>query len=149
MNPNWRTSSIPRVKSALFDLLSQISWPNDVGATTVCYGRPRDFSREDVIIGDTSQSSQDWSALGDLQRQEEFEIELLVRVLTPGLTQREATERAFELFGAIELALRSQPTLGVSGVSFAHIATPRLNEGVLEEGYGAFIESGLSVSGRI
>lgn len=148
MSANWRTSSIPRTKLAIVNLLSGLDWPGG-SDVPVYYGAPRDFSREDVIIGDTSSSTQDWASLGDLQRQEEYELGMYVRVIRPGDSQQEATERAFELFGVIEMALRATPTLGVPGVLYVHIATPSLSEGVLEEGYGAVIESAVAVKARI
>lgn len=141
------TSSIPRVKAALVAMFEQLEVEGD--QPDVSYGRPRDMTREMLIVGDTSSSEQEWATLGDRQRQEDYDLEILCLVMTPGLTQQEATERCFEIFGAAELALRTTPTLNVLGVSFVHIATPRLAEGVLEQGYGAVIESAVRVSARI
>jgi hypothetical protein len=144
----YLTSSIPRVKSAIVDLLTQQVYNGD--DVRVVYGRPRDMEREQVIVGDTSLSDQHWAALGDRARQEDYEIELIVRVTTPGMSQKEATERAFEIFGTVELALRGLPALGVFGVSYAHISTPLLLEGVWDnQGYAAIINASIMVSARI
>lgn len=148
MSADWRTSSIPRVKAAIVDLFNGVTYPGGA-EVEVSYGRPRDMQREMLIVGDTSSSEQEWATLGDRQRQEDYDVEILCLVMTPGLSQQEATERCFEIFGAAELALRTSPTLAVFGVSFVHVAVPRLAEGVLEQGYGAVIESAVRVSARI
>lgn len=144
----WRPSTIPAVKAAVFERLAALDFGADVD---VCYGRPRDYRRESVVIGDTSEDSeQTWASLGDLQRAETYELDVICRVAHPGDSQREATERCFELFGVVELSLRELPTLGVAGVTHAHLVSPRLYEGVFDdEGYAALVQSGLAVVARI
>ena len=69
--------------------------------------------------------------------------------LDPHTTQQQATERAFELLGVFELAVRDDQTLGLAEVIVAEIAQPRLNEGAVEGGFGAVVRSGVAIRARI
>lgn len=144
----YRTSTIPLVKAALVTMLT--TGEHVERQIDVHYGRPRDPSREQIIIGDTASSSQEWALLGNRQRQEDYEIELQVRVMRPGDSQQEATERAFEIFAGVELELRTYPTLNVPGVISVQIATPSLIEGVWDDqGFAALVDCALRISARI
>jgi hypothetical protein len=71
-------------------------------------------------------------------------------VIRPGLSQRQATERAFELLAVIEDVLRTSPDLGLGvELTVAEIATPRLREGPDAEGYAAVVTVGVGVRARI
>ena len=78
-----------------------------------------------------------------------YRLDVIVQVIGPGLSQRQATERAFELLGVFELAVRDDPTLGLPDVIVAEIAQPRLNEGAVEGGSGAVVRSGVAIRARI
>jgi len=142
------SSSIPRAKAALVDILDAADWP--APRPTVSYGWPRDIDRELVMIGGTADGEQRWTSFGPRRRDEEYRIEVAVQVIRPGLSQRQATERAFELLAVIEAELRELPDLGL-GVELivAELAVPRLREGPETEGYAALVTAGVGIRARI
>jgi hypothetical protein len=142
------SSSIPRAKAALFDLLSAAAWP--APAPTVSYGWARDIDREVVMIGGTVDEEQTWASFGPRRRDETYRLKFVVQVTRPGLSQRQATERAFELLAVIEDTLRTTPDLGLGiELTVAELADPRLREGPDTEGYAAVIEAGVAIRARI
>jgi hypothetical protein len=142
------SSSIPRVKAALLELLEGASWPSP--APTVSYGWPRDIDRELVMVGGTVDGEQTWTSFGPRRREETYRLELAVQVLRPGLTQQQATERAFELLAVIEDVLRTTPDLGLGlELTVAELAVPRLREGPDTEGYAAVVTAGVGIRARI
>jgi len=151
MSSRFRTSTIPTVKAALVALAKDALAVPGFETVEVEYGRGRDIPRESLLIGGTVQpEEQRWAVICNRGREERYSLELFVRITNPGDTQQESTERAFDVFGLIELALRENPTLEVPGVIQASIAQPELLEGVYDdEGFAAVIESGVAIQARI
>lgn len=141
------TSTFPRVKAALVEKLNDADWP--ARKPTVSYGWPRTDTREIVAIGGTTSSEQTWAQLGARRRDEDYRIEVAIMVTTPGQSQQKATERAFELLGVIENALRTDPGLGLEGVICAEVADPQVDEAPDTEGYIALVITGIRVTARI
>lgn len=142
------SSSIPRAKAALLELLEAAAWP--APRPTVSYGWPREIDREVVMVGGTTEGEQSWVAFGPRRRDESYRLQVAVQVLRPGLTQREATERAFELLAVVEAELRAHPDLGLGPeLIVAELAVPRLREGPDPEGYAAVVTAGVGVRARI
>jgi hypothetical protein len=142
------SSSIPRAKAALLDLLTSATWPGP--APTVSYGWPREIDREVVMVGGTTDGEQEWVSFGPRRRDESYRIELVVQVLRPGFSQQQATERAFALLAVVEDVLRTTPDLGLGiELTVAELAAPRLREGPDSEGYAAVVTAGVGVRARI
>lgn len=142
------SSSIPRVKAALVRLLDAAAWPTPRPA--VSYGWAREVEREVVMVGGTVDEEQTWVSFGPRRRDETYRIKFVVQVTRPGLTQQQATERAFELLAVIEDVLRETPDLGLgTELTVAELANPRLREGPDTEGYAAVIEAGVAIRARI
>lgn len=102
------TSRIPFVKAALTDRLAEAFVATDVQVT---YGHPgKSPANEFVFIGDVTEWTTVWAAMGAQRRAETFSLHLRVAVSKPGNDQQEATERAFELLGLVEDALNGAHT---------------------------------------
>lgn len=80
-----------------------------------------DALRESVWVGfnadpngtfQVAETSQDWAGIGAKKRQEEFGVICAVYVPRGDTDIRKARERAYEIFGAVEADLRSDPSLG-------------------------------------
>lgn len=141
------TSSIPRVKARLVERLDAAEWSGD--RPQITYGWPRDEQRELVCIGGTIESEQRWVALGGRQRDEDYGLQVIVTVRRPGLSQTQATDRAFVLLGVIEDVLRADPTLGLDELFAVEVAQPRLAEAPDVEGFIAQVVTAVRVRARI
>jgi hypothetical protein len=75
---------------------------------------------------------------------------VFVYASTPGSTQQEATERAYELAGVIEDLLRPNgQTLGVRGVLWAEVTAGDLTEAPMTNGYESVVEIEIRVRARL
>lgn len=141
------TWSVLLVKDAVIALLDAATWPGS--KPQISFGIPRTIEREAIVVGGTTNSDQDWSLLGGRRRQEDYYLQLWINV--EHTTQREATERAVEILGVVETALRATPNLG--GVlpvgQWAEIRNPLLTEGPGSESYEAEISFDIHVKARI
>jgi len=147
------SSSIPRAKAALLDLLRAIEFPVSTSSDdepSVFYGAPQDLPREAIIVGDTASSDQTWFTFkrATATRAESYMIALHVVVMRPGDEQQEATERAFDLLSAIEDELRDRPDF-IDASHWVKISGPDLVEGSTNEGRAAIIDVALEVEGNI
>lgn len=147
-------STVPTYKQAFIEALEAASWPMQDGSPgpQVCYGPPRNPSREDVIVGDTALeggAERRWAALGNRKIDEEYTLNLRVIVTNPGKDTRAAVERAFALFDVIQAVAQANPGMGIAGVTVSGIAQPEHYESVADEGSVCEIESAVSVSARI
>jgi hypothetical protein len=108
-------STIPAVKAALLARLE--SRPGLTGVQ-ICYGAPiPNPSREFVWLGNVS-GDQEWAAIGQLSRSEEYDLEVIVMVRREGSDQQACTERCFEIAEELAAELRSDPTLAIGGRAF-------------------------------
>jgi len=143
------TWSVALAKTAVLDLLGAADWPGSI--PQLSWGTPRTLERECVIIGDVSNSDQEWAGIGDRRRQEDYRIELWVGVNKAGDSQREATVRAVELFAVIEAVLRANSNLGgaLPAGQWSEIKNPSLEEFPTDGGYAAVVQSEIRVRARI
>lgn len=119
-----RTSRIPLVRAALFNLLeSGMSGPD------VFYGWDgNDASTDRVIVGGVinegaTQGFQSFGGSQFLAREESFRLLVMIRVTVTGNEAQEAYERAYDWLAQIELLLRADAQLGLvdQGVQVASI----------------------------
>lgn len=131
------TSAVPRAKAALVDVLQAVP---ELGPTRVFYGLPRDAGgRELVVVGDV-EGDQRAATLGRgaaSRREERFRILVVVTVVRDSIdTPKATTERAYELAGYVEDAIRATPDLGLTpdtdarGLFFAETTKTDLSESV-------------------
>lgn len=115
-------SSAPIVKSALVDAFKALPGLDGV---QVVYGDPiKGFQKECVFLGkilwSDAQSAtgrsfgEDWATLGNNERTEQYNIELIVNIQKSGTDDETVEARAFELLGYIEVYLRGNPNLSYS-----------------------------------
>lgn len=126
------TSSIPRLKDALYDALVALQ-ASTLSGVQVTYGVALNMQRETVVLGDVTPSDQEPVFLGRNTRNEAYSLEVFVRVNRTGTDQKAVTERAFVVAGVVETTLRSDPTL--SGiVREAKVGRMGLSEFVSDDG---------------
>lgn len=152
MTETARVSTIPAVKAALLTQLEHASWPRQ--KPDISYGVPRDnnWPRELIMLTSTRDTAQSWgpSSTTVKRRDETYTLIVLVYASTPGSSQQEATERAYELAGVIESLLRpTNQTLGVLGVLWAEFAAGDLTEAPGTDGYEAVVEIEIRVRARL
>ncbi len=101
------------VKQALFDKLSEsppapAAENNDDATVPIWYGyqSTQNRPREVIWIGEVRWSTEDPVSLGNLSRDETFEIVITIEVHIPGYTQKQANDRVEILMGHIEEVLR-------------------------------------------
>ena len=82
----------------------QVTWGDPGGS----------LEREHIWFDGMRPEDQNWTAIGNLQRGTEFELDLRIVVHKKGGSAREADERAFDLLDAIETYLRDDPEIGLN-----------------------------------
>lgn len=133
-----RVPTIPAAIDALFGLLS--SAPYDT-PPQVSVGWPRSPENQLVLIGGGNGDEQ-WAALGDLRRREDYSIEVAVLVAVPGDTAIEAKDRAWGIWSTVCMALREAHALtreDGSGVMWNEVGSIDWTPTVEDEGYGHVI----------
>jgi hypothetical protein len=140
------TSTVPATLAALTELLVEQDFPTRQPSVTL--GLPRQPEREMVIIGNVS-GDQQWASIGTQRRDESYTVDLYTVVLWPGYTALEAMQRAWEMFGVVETAIRDNVQVGGTGVLWNEIATPTGDLSVEDEGYAYQVTSALRVRARI
>lgn len=140
------TSTVPATLRALTELLTAQDYP--LRQPSVSLGLPRQPEREMVIVGNVS-GDQQWSAIGNQRRDETYTVDLYAVVLWPGYNALEAMERAWEMFGVVETAIRENVQVGGTGVLWNEIASPTGDLTVEDEGYAYQVTSALRVRARI
>lgn len=149
-------STAPAVKVALQTLF--LDSP-DLGAhpdpklnVKATYGfRTRDVQAESIVLGRVEWDSEKFAAVGALRREENYWIYLYVWVNTADKTQREVTERAFEILGFIELLLQQKPNIlgmGISGVNWQELEPITAVEAPSGEGFQTMVEARIKVKAR-
>lgn len=141
------TSTAPAIKAALTAAL-EAAFAADT-AVEVSYGAIAldEMRRQHVFLAGIA-IDQTWAAIGARKRDEDLVLDGAVAVMTPGLTQQQATERAFELLAVVEDTLRSNVTVDGRAIQAA-IKPRRLLETLEELGRGALIDFGIHVTARI
>jgi len=105
-------SSIPTLKNALHDALLALQ-SSTLAGVQVAYGFPGPNPQAEFIwLGDVNPSEQAPVFLGRQSRNEDYTLEIYVRVRQTRRDQQTVTERAFTIAGVIETLLRSDPTVG-------------------------------------
>lgn len=155
--PDPIPSTIPKVRRVLTALVAGDPRFTNV---QVSYGDPgKDTETECVAIGGVVDWQSGWASIGARRRDESYGITVYVRVARGLDGQQEATERAFELYGFLELLFRELVTegLNVHGLTEANgtgvqtlgidpVAAPEL---LLPDGRGQLIEAEVSITARI
>lgn len=84
----------------------------------------KNIELETVYFGDTSPYSQRAAALGKRDRDENYELELIVTVEKRGNDPEAAERRCWELVGGVEAVLRDDPDADLGGtVRLAQLST--------------------------
>ena len=140
------TSTVPATLRALTELLADQDFPTRQPSVTL--GLPRQAEREMVIVGNVS-GDQEWRAIGNQRRDENYTVDLYTVVLWPGYSAIEAMERAWQMFGVVETAIRENVQVGGTGVLWNEISGPTGDLSVEDEGYAYQVTSALRVRARI
>jgi hypothetical protein len=150
-----RTSSIPIVKAALVDLFESLFAADE--DLEVFYGPASGKAQQLVVVGGTAQNpeAQSWASLGDRQRSESYGLDVYIEIDRHDTSQREATERAFEVLATIEAAVREDVHLGLA-VQFRSLEAQVLSVPTFVEwpnadgqGYATRVDTAIVVNTRI
>lgn len=134
-----RVPTIPQATDALVSLLAGHVWASDTPQVAYCW--PQNPENHLVLVGGGSGDEQ-WSAIGDLRRREDYRIDLAVLVAVPGDTALEAKQRAWSTWTDICVALREHHQLACdtgAGILWAEIGDIAWTPTVEDEGYGHVI----------
>ena len=124
----------------------------DFTADNVFYGfsgRPEEFPRLAVQIGEISWESERDVTLGGLKRDEAFYITLAIHSHVPGDTQQVANGRVKAMAQAIEILVRDPRWSQVAHVIMSGFVPQYLAEGTDAEGRGAILMARVYVTARI
>lgn len=120
----------------------------------VTWGDPGgQLEREHIWFDGMRPEEQNWTAIGNLQRGTEFELDMRIVVHKRGGTAQEADERALDLLDAVETYLREDPELGldIAGVLalIVDIAGWQLIPVFSDEAREAWIDARIGITARI
>jgi hypothetical protein len=125
-------STIPLVKRTVVAVIQAA-----VDPVQVTYGYAGEkATAEAIYVGNVINWTQVWSSTSNRKRTESYDIEVTLDVFKAGKSQQVATERAFDLIGLIEQALRpsgNDRTLGL-GADIIREAIEFRPKGEVQEG---------------
>lgn len=104
------TSSIPTFKAALQTALVALQ-STTLSGVQVAYGSPMPNPRAEIIMLADVTGNQEPITLGRQRRDEDYDLDVYVRVQRVTVDQQAVTERAFVIAGIVESLLRTDPTL--------------------------------------
>ena len=116
------------------NLVAQLQARGGLSGVRVTYGPPPDPGREFICFWGAV-GAQSWATYGTTAglRAEEYDTELMIRVLKEGVDDSAADARCFALYGELEQQLRTDPTVN-GAVQAARIGDFRLEEGIDVDG---------------
>lgn len=96
-------------KERVYTILDATLSPEGVQVT---WGGVKSPQRSWAALGAVTYSESDWAAVGARGRSEDYDIAVLVNVILPGGSPRDAEAKTLAFVDAFETALRADPTLG-------------------------------------
>lgn len=141
------TSTIP---AAIDGLIAVLAASPDLKSVKIIDGQPTTETPKDFVAvayaedGDAVSGMQEPASLGNLRRSETYEITCMVSAWNGGTVMKSVRDRAFEIFGAVETAVRAGGTLDGS-VTFADISRIGLSQYQTEQGAVADIMFSVAV----
>ena len=103
------TSTVPQLKH---NLLAALKAEADLHGVQVSWGWPKSPTREMIVLGDVPEHDRQYVSLGRLSQEEDYVLEVGVRVERPGVDQEAATTRAYELVAVLEGVVKADMTFG-------------------------------------
>lgn len=140
------TSQVASIRSLLAAALQ-----DGLDPVPVTDGLPRGvIEREHVAVLGDPRITQKWAWMGSDTKEEDFDLHLIIQVVTPGMTQEEANGRAEEILAAAETVIRTEENTGSLAplVLWVEMGTRQLLNGPLDEGFGAHIDATVNVRTR-
>lgn len=140
------TSSIPTFKAALQSaLLALTGTGQSLDGVQVAYGSPMPNPRAEIImLGDVT-GNQAPVLLGRQRRDEDYDLDVYVRVQRTTTDQKAVTERAFAIAAVVESTLRTDPTL-TSTVREAKVTSEGVQEFASDDGTVRFAVVDMTVN---
>ena len=125
------TSTVPTLKS---NLKTQLAARGGLSGVQIAYGPPSvGMEREYIWLGDVEGDQLFAAMAAPNQRQEEYDLEVIVDVIREGTDEQSADERCFAIQAEIENQLRSDLTVN-GAVTVAQIGRFKLTENVTADG---------------
>jgi hypothetical protein len=145
-----RFTTAIEAKKAIVSLLQAQPALSDVQVT---HGNPLGAIQKDcVFLYDVTWVTERWANAVKTKREERYQISCMVSAIKIGGTQEEASDRAYELFQAVETALAGPAvpaTLAALGIYDVEIRPRSERQGVWESnGRLSVIEVGLEMTAR-
>lgn len=143
------TSSIPTFKAALQTALVALQ-SSTLAGVQVAYGSPMPSPQPELIMLADVQGNQSLVTLGRQRRDEDYDLDVYVRVQRVTTDQKAVTERAFTIAGIVESSLRTDPTVG-SVVREAKVTQMGVQEFASDDGQAriAVVDMSVNVINRI
>lgn len=119
-------STVPAVKAAIISLLA--ARPG-LATTQVTWAPPTeksDYSARSIFFGDTEQN-EEWRSLGAHSREEDYMLDLVVRVYEDGDDPQAVETSAWAVREEIATAFRADPGLGNRLLQYIEIASTRMS----------------------
>lgn len=141
-------SSILEATKALVEVAKHADY-GDL-APQVSYFVDRNLETLVVAIGGGN-GSEEWGAIGDRRRDEEYAIDFFVGAAWPGDSAEEARDRAWAVFAAFEEAVRENHATvredSSKGVLFSQIGNLQWGPTIEDQGYGHTINGSVRFNG--
>lgn len=139
------SSTIPTAKAGILTLLA--ARPALASVQRV-WAHPGQLIEKESIFFLEALEEESPAAIGQLKREENYTIDLLVSVLQDGDDAKACEERAWALVAEVETALRAEPK-PAAGVLWATVSAKRLNNFPGPESRTSEITVVISVKARI
>jgi hypothetical protein len=134
------------------DLVTKITDAPAFAGIDVWYGyqggASGDFPRKVVWIGEIQWDYERPASLGNLKREESYDIVLTIQVSEPGFSQQEANAAVETLLQAVEVILKDPHWTAVPGIVSSGIVPRLLNEGTTDTGRAAILITTVQVTAR-
>lgn len=140
------TAAAPTQPDATDELLAvfdDADYPSPGPQVAYCW--PQNPENVLVLIGGGN-GSEEWGAIGDLRRREDYTIDVSVIVAVPGDSAIEAKSRAWEVWTVMAQALRvaAQNRSTLSAIQWHTFGATEWTPTVEDEGYGHVIRGGVT-----
>ena len=111
-------------------------------------GEQGDIPRKVVWLGEIQWTDERSASLGNLKREEQYQIVLTISISEPGLDQYESNQAAEALMIAVEAILANPRWTTIPGVYSSGIVPQLLNEGTTPTGRATILIATVQVTAR-
>jgi len=118
-------STVPAVKAKIIALLDALALA-DTQVTWAAPTEKSDYASQAVFFADTEQN-EEWKGLGAMGREEDYNLDMVVRVYMDGDDPQAVEEAAWDLRHEVATVLRADPGLQNLLLQYIEIAATRMS----------------------